>query len=423
MQITATPATPSKAFDTDAAKALRREPPMQGAGFAQCLREQALARSRETRDSRPAEATRARAGEPRTSAREPAARSTAANADAAPEAAVHDVAAEHEDGPAASAPSEAAAQPVPPAAGPAPCAASPTPPAAPPGAAACLAAALADAAGGGTSALDATPGGAVRRASHATPGTGSSWLAGAAYLTRLQAGASTGGGPHASEPGAAAATRELATLAPAREALHVERDAATLAVPPRTLEAAALPGPPVASLAVPGVPARAGADPAAPPLRGEPHALFESRLAAPVSSAEFGPALGLSLSRLARDGVQAARLQLHPAEMGPIDVRIALDGSFAHVDFHASAAGTRAALEAALPELAAALLDAGLTLGGGGVFEQRDPGAGRERQAEAGHTAPNGLATSRGNLASGQNDPRHAAPRLGATQALLDLYA
>lgn len=90
---------------------------------------------------------------------------------------------------------------------------------------------------------------------------------------------------------------------------------------------------------------------------------------APQSPA-FAPALGAQLRMWVRDGIQQAVLQLNPADLGPVAVQIALDGSQAHVDFVAAQAATRAALEASLPTLAAALRDSGLTLAGGGVFDQ-----------------------------------------------------
>lgn len=95
------------------------------------------------------------------------------------------------------------------------------------------------------------------------------------------------------------------------------------------------------------------------------------QLPAAPHNVDFAPTLALTLSHLARDGVQEARLALRPAEMGPIDVRIALDGVQAHVEFRADVAATRSAIEAGLPELAGALREAGFTLAGGGVFQQR----------------------------------------------------
>lgn len=101
----------------------------------------------------------------------------------------------------------------------------------------------------------------------------------------------------------------------------------------------------------------------------------------PVAAPEFRAALGVQVSVLARDGVQHAQLNLNPAEMGPISVRIALDGTQAQVDFGADSATTRQVIESGLPELAAALRDAGLTLSGGGVSQHsrgRPQGEGSE---------------------------------------------
>ena len=47
-----------------------------------------------------------------------------------------------------------------------------------------------------------------------------------------------------------------------------------------------------------------------------------------------------------------------------------MDGSQARVDFTAASAETRQVIEAGLPELASALKEAGVTLSGGGVFDQ-----------------------------------------------------
>ncbi len=96
----------------------------------------------------------------------------------------------------------------------------------------------------------------------------------------------------------------------------------------------------------------------------------EATIAVPLDSPAFAPALGAQISLFTRDGVQTARLQLNPPEMGPITVQIALDGSAARVDFQADLASTRVLIEASLPALAGALQEAGMTLAGGGVSQQ-----------------------------------------------------
>lgn len=147
----------------------------------------------------------------------------------------------------------------------------------------------------------------------------------------------------------------------------------------------------------------------------------QAQLGAPVGSAEFAPALGGQLAVWLREGVQEAQLQLHPAELGPVAVQIALDGTQAQVDFHAAHARTRDAIEASLPTLAAALRDAGFTLAGGGVFGQ---GAG---ESGARHTARTlrGDARERADTATAIDTEamRRAPPGGHWRRGLLDVFA
>jgi flagellar hook-length control protein FliK len=112
----------------------------------------------------------------------------------------------------------------------------------------------------------------------------------------------------------------------------------------------------------------------------------------PVTAPEFKQALGVQVSLLARDGVQQASLHLNPADMGPISVQIALEGSQARVDFGVASAATRQMIEAGLPELASSLREAGFTLTGGGVSQQSQGREGSDRPAGGG-TGPNAQAT------------------------------
>ncbi len=139
----------------------------------------------------------------------------------------------------------------------------------------------------------------------------------------------------------------------------------------------------------------------------------------PIDSPDFAQAFGVQVSVLARDGVHEARLQLNPAEMGPVSVQIAMDGERAHIDFGAQAAATRAAIEASLPELAAALRDAGLTLSGGGV-SQHMPGRG-----DAGRDGPpdGAASTTREREASATGTTSRPAWRGRVTAGGVDLYA
>ena len=95
-----------------------------------------------------------------------------------------------------------------------------------------------------------------------------------------------------------------------------------------------------------------------------------ARLAASPGSPEFAGQLSAQLTTYAIEGVRHARLELHPLELGPVTVQIAVDGAQARVNLSAEHAATRQALEQAMPALASSLREAGLTLSGGGVFDQ-----------------------------------------------------
>jgi flagellar hook-length control protein FliK len=157
-----------------------------------------------------------------------------------------------------------------------------------------------------------------------------------------------------------------------------------------------------------------GAAPAAPPLAasGQVHAALHS--------SAFAPELAASVSLMAVDGVQQAELQLNPADMGPVAVQIVVDGSQAQVSFHAAQADTRQALEQSLPDLAAALQGQGLTLSGGGVFQQsaRDADHGQDDRRDSGGRASSGSGTGRIGATAA-----NAAPPVRRSVGLLDTFA
>ena len=137
-------------------------------------------------------------------------------------------------------------------------------------------------------------------------------------------------------------------------------------------------------------------------------------LATPVTSPLFAQSLGAQVSLLAKDGVQTAVLQLNPAEMGPITVQIVMDGSAARVEFQAAQADTRALIETSLPALAGALQDAGLTLAGGGVFEQ--PSGRQPPQAE-----PDTSHRQRGDSGRDKLDSHRSASSTSSTSPIAGL--
>ncbi len=144
-------------------------------------------------------------------------------------------------------------------------------------------------------------------------------------------------------------------------------------------------------------------------------------MSAPLYDSAFAPEMAARLSVLAADGVQEAQLHLNPAEMGPVAVSIVVDGQQAQISFHAEQSETRQVLEKSLPDLAAALRDSGLTLSGGGVFQQAQDqassqqGRGQDSRALAGARQDRDV----------QQNPVSTSPvaRPRVSQGVLDMYA
>lgn len=100
----------------------------------------------------------------------------------------------------------------------------------------------------------------------------------------------------------------------------------------------------------------------------------QASLPVPLDAPDFAQKLAdqvsLWVGQARQDGPMTAELHLNPAEMGPINVKISLDGTAAQIDFAAAAQETRQAIEASLSSLSTALNDVGLSLSGGGVSSQ-----------------------------------------------------
>jgi len=83
----------------------------------------------------------------------------------------------------------------------------------------------------------------------------------------------------------------------------------------------------------------------------------------PVQQPAFEQALGERLAWLVQEGRHDARIKLHPAELGSIDIRLSLDGDTTRISLASPHAAVRDALEQAVPRLRELLGSAGLDLG------------------------------------------------------------
>jgi flagellar hook-length control protein FliK len=154
--------------------------------------------------------------------------------------------------------------------------------------------------------------------------------------------------------------------------------------------------------------------------------LPQAHISAPPGSREFAALTSQQITVFAANGVEQAQLQLNPAQMGPVTVQIQLTGDQAQVHLAADHALTRQLLEQAMPQLASSLRDAGLTLTGGGVFEQpRQNMAGNNDSGGAGRG--DGRGVGRGEPGAGREDTTPVvATRGSATQrqrGVVDLVA
>lgn len=254
---------------------------------------------------------------------------------------------------------------------------------------------------------------ALARPAHADPAADKAASDAAGATPRSQDSAPSGRALVMSAAGTA--TADPAGAAPLRAAPEATNDGPGFAAALQQAHAETRAAP-VAETPLPALLAAAGATgPAAPAAGGPaPAETVERTIAAPLHGPEFAPALGAQLELLVKDGVTEARLHLHPAQMGPISVQIQIDGQTARVEMVAEQAATRQVLEQAMPVLASALRDSGLTLTGGGVFEQaRDPHQGDE--AGGGTAARDGAVDD----ADGVAERRPVA----LPQGMVDLYA
>jgi flagellar hook-length control protein FliK len=140
---------------------------------------------------------------------------------------------------------------------------------------------------------------------------------------------------------------------------------------------------PVPAVAPPPPSATGVADaPAAAP------AAVSGSVAPEVGSRAWGPALGHEVVKLAHGGQHMAQLQLNPPGLGPLKVILAVSDQQAQAVFVSSHPAVRAAVEAALPQLRAALADNGISLGQASVGADSQQQAGGFSQGQAGQPGP-----------------------------------
>lgn len=170
--------------------------------------------------------------------------------------------------------------------------------------------------------------------------------------------------------------------------------------PPRTTErdtpapeagdAPAAPAGPAHAVAVemPAAPAQPPAAPAAQPVASlsAPAPAVHMAVPGPVGTPLWREEFAASVSLLATQRVTSAELRVQPAEMGPVQVSIRIEGGEANISCAAQHADTRHALENALPRLREMLESNGISVGSASVGTHPQ-GSGNGADAWAGPAA------------------------------------
>ncbi|KAB7771890.1 flagellar hook-length control protein FliK [Xanthomonas maliensis] len=103
-----------------------------------------------------------------------------------------------------------------------------------------------------------------------------------------------------------------------------------------------------------------------------------------LGSDGFDDAIGARLSWLADQKIGHAHIKLTPNEMGPVEVRLHLEGDKVNASFTAAQADTRQALEQSLPRLRELLGQSGFQLGQADVGQQQQGQTGGRNGSEPG---------------------------------------
>lgn len=134
--------------------------------------------------------------------------------------------------------------------------------------------------------------------------------------------------------------------------------------------------------------------------------------------AGYGDALGDHLAWMAAQKLSHAQLRVSPEHLGPIDIRIQLDGREVRAEFHSPHAEVRQTLEASLPRLRELLGQQGLQLTHAGVGQGQSQTPGRQRAEEWVFAGPSAFNGDEGAAPSQPGLPESRRPR-----GLLDEYA
>ena len=110
--------------------------------------------------------------------------------------------------------------------------------------------------------------------------------------------------------------------------------------------------------------------PSSPSLQITSRALSEQTIDVPLRDARWAESLGNRVMWMLNQGKAGAELRLHPPQLGPLEIRVSLEGEHTSVSFITHHAAVREALESAIPKLREMLSSGGLNLANVDVSQQ-----------------------------------------------------
>lgn len=143
-----------------------------------------------------------------------------------------------------------------------------------------------------------------------------------------------------------------------------------------------------------------------------------SSIETPVLDPAWAAAVNDRVVWLAGRGIQSAEIRLHPVELGPLQVRVAVNDDSVTLAFIASHAATRDALEIALPRLKDMLAENGMSLAEASVTDQE---VADQRDDDA-HSGPTGNDPATEESAQAVSSLSPGKPTTRGKAGLVDTY-
>jgi flagellar hook-length control protein FliK len=140
------------------------------------------------------------------------------------------------------------------------------------------------------------------------------------------------------------------------------------------------------------------------------------KISASVETSDFGQGVADRVSFMVDGNISSAKLQVNPPALGPIEVRIALQGAHAQVSFTSHSALTRDALESSAPKLRELLGAQGF----GQVSVDVSQGSFQDRSAQSSPYQASAAGVRDTSVDAAQS-PARTGPRI--TMGVLDAYA